>query len=225
MSYKTIKSRVIYGPKFESRYLSNTNSGSRETKEKVKSDVGTRSLGSTTRTSFYGTVGSYAKTPQLHKKLTKENIERLHQHFKGHVIQKLERSELRDIFEMFSIYYTDDEFENLFLKINTDRDDMVDWDELVSYMLLGFEDDFGDKAKESLDPPIKEKPITRRTRQRYQIVRIDFCPTVFPDQGVNMKQGAFVSIAMDGTVNFYNVDWELQRVGKSQSRKCIYLYF
>lgn len=226
-SYNKLKSRVVYGPKFHSRYRTSTSTGGRTNKKdeplQVTEATTAHSLGSTTRMSYYGTGTSDAKTPQLHKKLTKENIERLHQHFKGHEMEKLDRRELRDTFEKFSIYYTDDEFENLFLKVNTDRDDMVDWDELVSYMLLGFEDDFGDKAKESLDPPIKEKPVTRRTRQRYQIVRIDFFPVVLADQGVNMKQGAFVTVGIDGTVNFYNLDWELQRIGKSPSRKCGYI--
>ncbi|XP_063708765.1 WD repeat-containing protein on Y chromosome [Culicoides brevitarsis] len=207
---------VVYGSKFSPRY---SKSPSKSSKKSSKVAVNRSTTGSTTRMSFFGTEKSDAKTPQLHKRLTKENIEKLFLHFRENdeTNKKMDRCELRDTFEKFNIYYTDDEFENLFLKINTDRDNLVDWNEVVSYMLIGFEDDFGDKANESLDPPIKEKPVVRRTQQRHHIVRIDFLPTVLPGQSVNMKQGIFVSIALDGAVNFYDLDWELQRVGKSPS--------
>lgn len=223
-AHNKLKSLIVYGPKFNSRYcksLSQSVKSHINKRDELSKfpDVSNKSLGSTTRTSYLGTSTSNKKTSQLNKRLTKENINRLHEHFKGCEMGKMNRGELRDTLEKFSIYYNDDEFENLFLKINTDRDDKINWNEIVSYMLLGFEDDFGDKAKELLDPPIKEKPVMRPTRQRYQVVRTDFFPTVLQGQSIDMKQGVFVTIAIDGTVNFYDLDWELQRVGKSPSRK------
>lgn len=220
-SYNKLKSLILYRSKFDSRYGNNILTGRKSgrkgpSEQHVKTN---RSLGSTTRTSYTGTRKNDQKTPQLHKSLTTENIEQLHHHFKQLEIGKMDRRDLRDTLEKFNIYYADDEFENLFLKTNTNRDDMVDWDEIVSYMLLGFEDDFGDNAKESLDSPIKEKPVIRRTRQRYQIIKIDFFPAVLSGQILDMNQGVFVTIAIDGTVNFYDLDWELKRVGKSPSRK------
>lgn len=208
---KTIKSykspvKVIYKTKYKS--LDNTS-------QSVYSHSRDANSGS-----LISRDNTFQETPKLHKILTKDDIDRIHRIFKNPSgEQKFSQTQLRNLLEQFKIYYTDTEFENLFLKINTNRDDFVEWDEFISYMMLGFEDDQGDKHKESLDPPIKERPIFKKTKHRHQIVRIAFCPTVLSDGSVNFAQGGYVVTACDGTVNYYNLDWELLRSGKSNSRK------
>lgn len=167
----------------------------------------------------------YSETPKLHKILTKDDIDRLHCIFKSSVEEKFSQTQLRNLLEQFNVYYIDNEFENLFLKINTNRDDFVEWDEFISYMMLGFEDDQGDKHKESLDPPIKERPIFKKSKHRHQIIRIELCQTVLSDRSVNFSQGGYVVTACDGTINYYSLDWELLRSGKSPSRTLLqFLY-
>lgn len=169
-------------------------------------------------------LGSYtigrkvAKPSQLHQILTANDIEQLHDVFKSRE-GKLSPEDLRRALEGYKVYFTDEDFERLFLKINTDRDWMCSWDEFVTYLILGFEDDEGDQDKEELDPPIKELPKIKRTRLRHQLVRVNYYPTVLDDRSMNMAQGSYVVAATDGTVNYYTLDWELQRVGSSKSRE------
>lgn len=155
--------------------------------------------------------------PKLHRLLSVNDIEELNDYFKSQE-GKLTPAELRKALEKYRIYYTNEDFDVVFLKINTDRDWLCSWDEFITYLIFGLEDDEGDQDKEELDPPIKERPITRRTRLRHQIVKITYCPTVQTDRSVKMSQGSYVVAATDGTVNYYTLDWELQRTGQSASR-------
>lgn len=43
----------------------------------------------------------------------------------------------------------------------------------------------------------------------------------FQDRSVNYMQGSYVTISKDGTVNYWSLDLEMQRTGKSKNR--IYL--
>lgn len=158
-----------------------------------------------------------AEPPRLHT-LSSNSIEELHDVFKSYE-GKLKPDDLRQALENHKLYYTDEQFERLFLKINTDRDWQCSWDEFISFLILEFEEDEGDMDKEELDPPIKERPKTKRTRLRHQAVKINYCPTVLGDRSVNMSQGSYVVAATDGTVNYYTLDWELQRSGMSGSRE------
>lgn len=154
--------------------------------------------------------------PKLHRLLTLNDIEELSDFFSSKE-GKLKPIELKKALETYKIYFTEEDFQTLFLKINTDRDQLASWDEFVTYLILGFEDDEGDKDKEELDVPIKEYPVIKRTRHRHPIARIDYFPTVLSDRSVSVSQGSYVVAAIDGTVNYFTLDWDLQRFGESKS--------
>lgn len=158
------------------------------------------------------------KSQQLHKILSSNEIENLHEIFCNAPNQKCDPIELRKILDQqFGIYYSDAEYENLFLKLNTNRDNQCDWDEFVSLMILGFQEDDPYNQKETLNMPVTGTPLVRKSMHHHSIVRITFCPTVLPDRSVDYTKGSFITTAKDGSVNFWSMDFDLQKSGTSKS--------
>lgn len=124
--------------------------------------------------------------------------------------------------------------------MNTNRDDHVDWDELISHLLLGFQADDPYNQKETLNLPIEKAPIIRKSLHNFPIVRIRFCPTFLPvrfslylllildkihlnfnishkDRSINNITGNFITASKDGTLIWWNHNFEYQRMGKSKN--------
>lgn len=57
------------------------------------------------------------ETVRLHELLEHEDIEKLYELFKNSRFEKFDAEELRGILEEFNIFYTDTEFNVLFLKV------------------------------------------------------------------------------------------------------------
>lgn len=57
------------------------------------------------------------ETIKLHELLEHEDIEKLYELFKKSKYEKFDAEELREILEKFNIFYTDKEFNVLFLKV------------------------------------------------------------------------------------------------------------
>lgn len=57
------------------------------------------------------------ETIKLHDLLEHEDIEKLYELFKKSKYEKFDAEELREILEQFNIFYTDKEFNVLFLKV------------------------------------------------------------------------------------------------------------
>ncbi|KAH9642092.1 hypothetical protein HF086_007212 [Spodoptera exigua] len=62
--------------------------------------------------------------------------------------------------------------------MNTSRTGNVDWDELVSHLILGYFGNDAENQRESLQPPIMGLPVIMRSEHRHPISRICFCPDV-----------------------------------------------
>lgn len=144
-------------------------------------------------------IGDSAETPRLHEELGSIEIEQLYQMFVDN--KKMEPHHLRTVLRKFGLRFSDDQYKTLFLKVqihlirreklyygfdgpssklNTNRDNLCDWDEFVSLMLNGFRDDDPYNQKMSLNLPIEGTPIVRNAIHRYPIIRIRFNPTVMP---------------------------------------------
>lgn len=121
--------------------------------------------------------------------------------------------------------------------MNTNRDDRVDWDEFISHLLLGFQADDPYNQKATLNLPIEKAPVVRRSLHNFPIIRIRFCPTVLPvnhfrlifrnksflvlfslkDRSINNITGNFITASKDGTLIWWNQNFEYQRTGKSKN--------
>ena len=158
--------------------------------------------------------------PRLHEKLTLQEIESLHEIFLNAKDQKFSPGELRNVLLRFNIHFTDDEYTNLFLKINTNRDNESDWDEFVSYLILGFQDDDPHAQKESLLNPIMGPPEVKRSHHKHSIINMSLCPRVGLAKNVDfINDYLYLSTDKEGTINFWDLNMELMRHGKSKNSK------
>lgn len=117
-------------------------------------------------------------TPRLNQILAIPDIAQLHEQFV--LADKLQPDQLRQLLVQCGIAFTEQQFRDVFMRINTNRDQLCDWDEFISHLLNGFRDDDPYGETESLQLPIVDAPVLRRSQHRFQIVRIRFCPTVLP---------------------------------------------
>ena len=64
------------------------------------------------------------------------------------------------------------------LQMDTNQDNMIDWDELVSHILLEFQEEDAATLQQSLTLPLEGYPKICRTFHRHPLARITFCPAV-----------------------------------------------
>nr|B0WYR6.2 RecName: Full=WD repeat-containing protein on Y chromosome; Short=WD40 Y [Culex quinquefasciatus] len=155
--------------------------------------------------------------PQLlHRYLTRENVQHLHQLFDQR--KQLLPDELRaELFVLTGVRFSDEEFETLFMKINTDRDNFCQWDELISYLILGFHNDDPLAVQESLDLPISLDMSVKLGRQTYPVIKIEYSPMVSYDGTVNWSQGFWATSTQEAVINFWKRDWKHEKTGKAFS--------
>lgn len=65
-------------------------------------------------------------------------------------------------------------------QINSNRDNLASWDEFVSYLLLGFQNNDPSNQKETMQQPITGHPVVINSHHRLPVIRIQYCPTVMP---------------------------------------------
>lgn len=63
-------------------------------------------------------------------------------------------------------------------QINTNRNGEIEWDELVSHLLLGYFGNDPENQRASLQAPIMGRPTIMRSQHRHPISKICFCPDV-----------------------------------------------
>lgn len=130
----------------------------------------------------YPTLSSQCSAEQidrperLHEWLKSEEIEYLHKTFLSK--QKLNYAELRQELEDLHISFSDIEYNRLFLKINQNRDFKCDWNEFISYLIFGFQEDDPSSQKESLILPISEAPIVKKSEHRSAVCGISLLKNV-----------------------------------------------
>uniref|UniRef100_A0A1A9WKU8 WD repeat-containing protein on Y chromosome n=1 Tax=Glossina brevipalpis TaxID=37001 RepID=A0A1A9WKU8_9MUSC len=107
---------------------------------------------------------------RLHEWLKTEEIELLYSKFSKKV--QLTYPELREELENLNIRFTDLEYNRLFLKINQNRDFKCDWNEFISYLIFGFQEDDPSSQKEALILPISSPPLVKKSDHRLAICSI-----------------------------------------------------
>lgn len=92
----------------------------------------------------------------------------------------------------------------------------VTWDEFISYLILGFEQqDVGAEYK-TLDEPIPFPPILIKSNHRHTVNRITFSPTVKPDRSSTWHDGSIMTCSHDGVINYWSLDMQFERTVQSK---------
>ncbi|KAI5633166.1 hypothetical protein NE865_14118 [Phthorimaea operculella] len=156
--------------------------------------------------------------PPLHERCTMNDMESMRQAFlrtyMGKMFPDVFRETLR---ELLNVEYDDEEFNILFLKINTSRTGEIDWDEFVSHLLLGYFTNDPEHQRETLEPPIIGLPRVMRSKHRHPISRITFCPVVDKHRRTDWMLGNYITASRDGQINTWSLDMQLLRTAYSSS--------
>uniref|UniRef100_A0A2A4JIW6 WD repeat-containing protein on Y chromosome n=1 Tax=Heliothis virescens TaxID=7102 RepID=A0A2A4JIW6_HELVI len=161
----------------------------------------------------------------LHDRCSMEDMLKLKEAFQQAFNNKLMANEFRNLLKtLLNVEYDDDQFKILFLKVevqyskmNTSRTGEVDWDELVSHLILGYFGNDAENQRESLQPPIMGLPSILRSEHRHPISRICFCPDVDKDRSTDPMQGCYLTASRDGMINWWSLDMNLLRTAYSSS--------
>ncbi|CAG4961705.1 unnamed protein product, partial [Parnassius apollo] len=115
----------------------------------------------------------------LHERCSMNDMVKIKEAFEVAHGNKLLANEFRDLLRtLLNVEYDDEDFKILFMKINTTRDGEIDWDQLLSHLLLGYFSNDQEDQGESLQLPIMGLPKIIRSQHRHPISRICFCPDV-----------------------------------------------
>ncbi|XP_062565514.1 WD repeat-containing protein on Y chromosome [Armigeres subalbatus] len=160
---------------------------------------------------------SDASHPQLlHRYLSQKQIDHLHEIFSKR--KQLLPDELQtELFDLTGVKFSDEEFQTLFMKINANKDEYCQWDELVSYLILGFQNDDPLAVQESLDLPISQDMSMKLGRQTYPVTKIQYAPLVLYDGTVNWSQGFWITSTREAVINFWKRDFKHLKTGKAFS--------
>nr|XP_049696246.1 WD repeat-containing protein on Y chromosome isoform X1 [Helicoverpa armigera] len=154
----------------------------------------------------------------LHDRCSMEDMLKLKEAFQQAFNNKLMANEFRNLLKtLLNVEYDDDQFKILFLKMNTSRTGEVDWDELVSHLILGYFGNDAENQRESLQPPIMGLPTILRSQHRHPISRICFCPDVEKDRSTDPMQGSYITASRDGMINWWSLDMNLLRTAYSSN--------
>ncbi|XP_022814893.1 WD repeat-containing protein on Y chromosome-like [Spodoptera litura] len=154
----------------------------------------------------------------LHERCTMMDMMHLNDAFQSAYRNKMSAGEFRELIKtLLNAEYDDEHYNILFLKINTSRTGEIDWDELVSHLILGYFGNDAENQRESLQLPIMGLPVIMRSQHRHPISRICFCPEVDKDRCTDPMQGTYITASRDGMVNWWSLDMKLLRTGYSSS--------
>ncbi|CAG9113673.1 unnamed protein product [Plutella xylostella] len=118
------------------------------------------------------------KNPALHERCTMMDMLKLREVFHSAQMGRLLPTEFREVLrDLLNAEYDEEEFKLLFLKINSARNGEIDWDELVSHLLLGYFTSDADE-RSALPTPVAGLPRVLRSRHRHPVSRVLFCPDV-----------------------------------------------
>ncbi|XP_069676341.1 WD repeat-containing protein on Y chromosome-like isoform X2 [Periplaneta americana] len=111
----------------------------------------------------------------------------------------------------------DDDFNVLFMKMDSKRDGYVDWDEFVSHIVLEFQVREAAAAQQSMSLPLEDYPKMTRSYHRHPVLRVTFFPAVLPDRSINYLSGKYLTASNDGIINYWSLDMEFERSVRSES--------
>ncbi|XP_023175265.1 WD repeat-containing protein on Y chromosome isoform X3 [Drosophila hydei] len=187
----------------------------------------------------YQTISSTAteanleQSERLHDRISKAQFQKLYERFKSAPDQVVGCGDLRRMLEDVDISFSDFTYTRLFLKINQNHDFMIDWNEFVSYLIFGFQDEDPSSQKESLIMPISTAPVVRKTEHRSAVccitllkVKSDQTPLEDITESTNYSfggedspenSGMWVTASHEGQLRFWSAHMEPLRSAVSES--------
>lgn len=151
------------------------------------------------------------RVPKLYNFLSTQDIDNIQKQFKKQKSAGLSYEKFRSLLAHFNITYSNEAFRNVCLKIDLDRDNVVNWSEFIAYFILELENDDNAKERLSIIPPIPKSANVLSSILPSTTVRINFMDGASTD-------GNYVTIGCYGEVNFWTSKWKLERTihtGKS----------
>jgi hypothetical protein len=192
------------------------------------SSNGVEEIKSVTSVETYSTIDSalasvssiadkaHPKVHQLHHHIEIADLPLIQERFAASPDERMSRDQLRAMFGKFGIYFQDDAFEELFLKMNTSRTEQVGWDEFITFLITLFHSKKGSIGE--LQLPMVGLPKSFKTNHEFQVIRLLFCPTVEEAECPKIEMGHYVTTSEDGTIKFWDIDWTLSRT--VQAKRC-----
>lgn len=144
--------------------------------------------------------------PKLYKRLSVSDIGNIHKYFKESQSNGLDYLDFRDFLHHFGIKYNDNDFNNLCLKIDMDRDSRIKFHEFITYLVAEFQHD--DKAAEkfSIIPPIPRTPRVLTVTAKNQIRRV-FCVPMPSDESAS-----YFTVGCSGDLSIWSLKWKLRQI-------------
>ncbi|KAJ8731038.1 hypothetical protein PYW08_002451 [Mythimna loreyi] len=153
----------------------------------------------------------------LHDWCSMEDMEMMKAAFQQASHNHMTAAQFRDLLKTLLNVYDDDEFKIMFLKMNTSRTGKVDWEEVVSHLILGYFGNDAENQRQLLQPPILGLPVIMRSEHKHSISRICFCPDFEKDRSTDHIQGTYITASRDGMINWWSLDMKLLRTAFSSS--------
>ncbi|CAG9835022.1 unnamed protein product [Diabrotica balteata] len=159
---------------------------------------------------------------ELHKLLEDNELIAIKNEFDQEDDRRMNKEQLRDILLKAAniLYEEDKQFDLIFQKMDTSCNGYVTWDDFISYLILGYEQQEVSVEYKTLDPPIPDSPTMLKSNHRHNVNRIAFYPTVRPDRSSTWNDGSIVTCSPDGVINYWSLDMQVERTAQST---CPYL--
>ncbi|CAG9763835.1 unnamed protein product [Ceutorhynchus assimilis] len=151
-------------------------------------------------------------TKPMHQLLDEIELTQLHQLFEKEEGRRMTKDKLiNNLSTVARIEYPKEVMDSEFLRMNATCNGFVTWDEFISYLILGFEQQEVSTEYKSLDAPIPTGPTMIKSHHRHPINRVTFYPTVKPDRSHNFHNGSIMTCSRDGIINYWTLDMTLER--------------
>lgn len=158
------------------------------------------------------TMTTLQEDPKLYDFLSVGDIDNIQKYFKRLKSSGLSYEKFRSLLRSFKIFYSDDAFHNICLKIDLDRDNVINWSEFVAYFILELQNDDNTKERLSIIPPIPKPANVLLATQRSNILRILFMT------GNASDAENYVTVGCYGDMFFWSSSWKFEMIlhaGKS----------
>lgn len=174
------------------------------------------SSASQTTTTTTTTMPLQQEDLKLYDFLSVRDIDNIQKYFRRLKSSGLSYETFRSLLSSLGIVYTDGAFHNVCLKIDLDRDNVINWSEFVAYFILELQNDDNTKERLSIIPPIPKPANVLSTTQRSNILRILFMSDC--DADADEADDNYVTIGCYGDVYIWSSNWKFQMIlhaGKS----------
>lgn len=155
-----------------------------------------------------------SSTVKLYEFLSLEDVNSIEKYLKRSD-DGISYEEFRQLLTRFNIEYRDNDFENVCLKIDLDRDARIKFNEFIAYFITELQNDDNAAERMSVVPPIAKSAYVLPTAQRSAILRTFFIPSdnvIDEIENITIPGGNYITIGCYGDVNCWSSKWKLDKI-------------